>query len=189
MSSCGCNTKAVGETAGIKAEGSRIAVDLYYIDIDSCDRCQGASEVLGQAVALVEPALKSLGMALNVTETLVETAEQATAVRLLSSPSIRIQGHDIQADFVESSCKACSSLPNQSQVDCRTWTYRGETFSALPKGLIVEALLRAALDGTAAPSAQAEPYEMPANLRVFFKRKSATATDKSCGGGQCSCSG
>ncbi|HSK38131.1 MAG TPA: DUF2703 domain-containing protein [Arenibaculum sp.] len=152
-----------------RARDRDLTVDLYYIDIDTCDRCQGASSRVDAAVAEVAGLLEGLGVGITVRKTLVETKDQAQRLRLVSSPSIRIDGRDIQPEVVEDLCGACSTLPNQSSVDCRIWSYRGEGHKSPPKGLIVEALLRAAVNPPA--TGGTEPYVMPDNLVAFFSKK------------------
>lgn len=192
MSAHGYSSARVAEMLGPQARDRDLTVDLYYIDIDTCDRCQGASGRIDDAVAEVAGLLDGLGVGITVRKTLVETEEQAQRLRLVSSPSIRIDGRDIQPDVEEDLCGACSALPNQSSVDCRVWSYRGEQHKSPPKGLIVEALLRAAVNPPATGPVDAEPYAMPGNLAAFFRKKAGTTAVRqpaaaSCGDGGCGC--
>lgn len=169
MSMCGCG--GGGNGAKDRGETARtLDVELLYIDIDTCDRCQGAEAALDAALAAAEPALAALGIAVRLRKTLVEGEEQARTLRLVSSPSIRIDGHDIQPDLREDLCGTCSTLPGQSAVECRVWTWRGEDHQAPPAGMIVEALLRAATSGEAPARADAD-FAVPENLRGFFRNK------------------
>lgn len=170
MNSCGCGSTATNTNNTDASAVREMVVDLFYIDIDTCDRCQGARGALREAVDAVAQPLAAMGVTVRLTETLVQSAEQAEAVALYSSPSIRIDGVDIQPAVHETTCNACSSLPNQASVDCREWTYQGEQFTSPPKGLIVKALMDAALSPPAPPP-RYDDYVMPANLRAFFANK------------------
>ncbi len=177
MTQCGCGADKHDSTPS----ATTIAVDLLYVDIDSCDRCQGADAALAAALADAEPVLADLGVGVAVRRILVEDRETAERHRLLTSPTIRIGGTDIQAGYGESSCEACGTVAGGTPVNCRDWVWRGKSYTAPPKGMIVEALLRAALDGTAAPAAAS--YAMPENLQAFFAGKAAKS---GCG---CGCGG
>ncbi|MFA7429321.1 MAG: DUF2703 domain-containing protein [Rhodospirillaceae bacterium] len=153
--------------SGCKPARRTVAVDLLYIDIQTCDRCQGAAKHLDQALTAVRPLLDLLGIDVTVTETLIDSAEKAEAWRLVSSPTVRIDGRDIQATLSESACGACSSLIPAGAVDCREWPWRGQVHSSPPAGMLAEAIVRAALDdGPAEPDNTV--YTLPSNLRRFF---------------------
>ncbi|MBF0334887.1 MAG: DUF2703 domain-containing protein, partial [Alphaproteobacteria bacterium] len=132
--------------------------------------CQGAEAALDAALAAAGPALAALGVTVATRKTLVEGEEQARALRLVSSPSIRINGRDIQPELREDMCGTCSTLPGQTAVECRVWTWRGEEHQAPPVGMIVEALLRAAQAEPAPAGADAD-FAVPENLRGFFRNK------------------
>lgn len=85
--------------------------------------------------------------------------------RLLSSPTIRINGHDIDADIRETVCESCGDLCGDT-IDCRIWTYGGVEYSQPPKAMIVNALLQAVYGVSRQPEEQ--EYTLPDNLRAFF---------------------
>ncbi|MGE5504139.1 MAG: DUF2703 domain-containing protein, partial [Actinomycetota bacterium] len=122
-----------------------MTVDLLYIDRDVCTRCQGADTALDEALADAVPVLRAMGIEVEVRRTLVETENMAIEHRLESSPTIRINGQDIQPQVEETVCESCGTLVASGAVDCRVWTWQGQQFTAPPKGLIVEALMRAAV--------------------------------------------
>lgn len=114
----------------------------------------------------------------EVRRTLVETEDMAIEHRLESSPTIRINGQDIHPQVEESTCESCGTLVASGAVDCRVWTWQGQQFTSPPKGLIVEALMRAAV---APPtSTEGTAYSVPENLRLFFKNRSAARTGCGC---------
>ena len=171
MSEC-CSSSQVPSHASQK-----LLVELLYLDRDVCTRCRGAEDALNGALADTSAAVDAMGFEVEVRRILVESEEAARRLQFRSSPTIRIDGHDIQPEIGESSCESCSSLVKSGNVDCREWTWRGERYTSPPKGTIVEALMRAA----ASPQ-QAVPeksYDLPANLHDFFQNRSPTA--KACG--------
>lgn len=130
------------------------------------------------ALADTSPALNALGFEVEVRRILVDSEDAARRLQFRSSPTIRIDGYDIQPEIGESSCESCSSLVKFGNVDCREWTWRGERYTSPPKGMIVEALMRAAASPqTAVPE---KSYDLPANLHNFFQNRSSTANACGC---------
>jgi hypothetical protein len=123
----------------------------------------GTETALDAAVAAVSPALDAAGYSITVNKQLIDSRETATALGFVSSPTIRVNGHDI-AEVDETPCACCGDLCG-CDVDCRVWHYNGNTFDAPPKELIAEAILRL----FALPSVILEPCELPDNLERFFQ--------------------
>lgn len=160
-----------------------VEVEFLYLDLDTCDRCQGADANLDAAIALLAPVLTETGVALRVEKRLVGSLEEARELNFVSSPTIRVGGHDIVLDVQEDACGACSEIAG-TPVACRAWTWRGEEHPVPPTGMLVEALLRA-LYGGARPT-EAGPGADEANLAAFFAGK-AKAGAGSCASGGCGC--
>ncbi len=125
-----------------------VRLELLYLDLSTCTRCATSWERLRRAANLVGPVLEALGVRLEVGRTQIRTETQARALGFVSSPTIRVNGADIAPDLRESPCAPCTELcgcdPGEA-VGCRVWSYRGQEDEAAPVGLIVEAVLRAAL--------------------------------------------
>jgi hypothetical protein len=115
-----------------------VDVELLYLDLDTCDRCQAADRNLAAALEGVSHVLRAAGREVTVRRTHVTTEEQAAELGFVSSPTIRVNGHDIAEKLEESACGACSSIAG-TEVDCRTWD--GDT--SAPVATIVDAILRA----------------------------------------------
>lgn len=147
-----------------------LSVELLYLDRDVCTRCRGADAALDAAAAAASPALQAMGIALDVRRTLVDTEDLAERLRLVTSPTIRVDGHDIAPAVEESVCESCGDLMTAGSVDCRVWSWRGERHASPPEGLIVEALLRVALAPPQRPGPD-DGYVLPANLRSFFHNR------------------
>lgn len=144
-----------------------VTVDHLYLDNTRCTRCRATDDSLTRAAALLEPALRAMGVELEVRRTHVRSAEEAERLGMRTSPTLLVDGRDLQPGFAESSCGSCSDLaPSAGGVDCREWTWQGRSWTEAPEGLIVEGVLRAVLT----PPAASEPAApLPENLRRFFE--------------------
>ncbi len=157
-----------------------LSVDLLYLDRDVCTRCRGADETLDAAVASATPALRAMEIALEVRRTLIDSEEAAERLRLITSPTIRIDDRDIAPLVEESACESCGDLMTSGSVDCRVWFWRGEQYTSPPEGLIVEALMRVALAPREQPPVPSSDFALPENLRSFFRLRKAGAAGAGC---------
>lgn len=160
------------------AQAEALTLEFLFLDESLCQPCGGTGRALDEAVEIVAAPLAALGVALDVTRIHVARREDAIAHRLALSPTIRINGVDIDPDQSEGACGSCGDLAGgQTTVTCRTWRWRGALFSAAPTGKIVEAILSAATPhcavGCCADPAPQGPYAMPDNLERFFAARQA----------------
>jgi len=133
----------------------------------------GTDARLEAALALVKPVLEATGVSVDLRKILVESEQQARALRFASSPTIRVDGRDIALELVESTCGSCGELAGQ-ETACREWVYRGERYTEAPVGMIVEALLGALFGPQALPE---RPYaDVPENLKQFFAARQRSAS-------------
>jgi hypothetical protein len=126
----------------------------------------------------VRRVLEITGTSVRVKKVVVESEEEARQHRFVSSPTIRVAGHDIAFDTLESKCESCTDLCGCTEgTSCRLWRYQGAEHTEAPVGLIVEALLRelASAQSGAVAVAEGASYELSANLRDFFAGKAAGA--------------
>lgn len=182
---CGpsATAQAVTDTPATAATRRRLNIELLVIDLETCVRCVPTGDQLRKAIEIVAPAAKAQGIGLTYRETVVQTAEEAKARALLSSPTIRINGRDIDQDIRESECESCGDLTDGDvSVDCREWHYRGEVYSAAPLPFLVEALMHALLKVDERPPATPGPLaELPENLvRYFTNKRPATGSGSCC---------
>jgi hypothetical protein len=161
--SCGCNGGCCEPAKKL------VKIELLYLDLNTCDRCQGTEAALEAAVAEITPALQSAGFRVEVSKVLIETRDIAVQYRLRSSPTIRVNGRDIAPQLKETPCASCGDICG-TDVDCRAWEYEGQDYASPPKALIAEAILRAAFSCV---KAEETPYALPENLERFFASKSA----------------
>lgn len=148
-----------------------LLVELLALDLSTCGRCTGTDRNIESAVKDLRPVFAEAGVDLQFRKTVVQTADQAVALRFRSSPTVRINGQDAPIEFRESRCGDCTSLAGGSScaVDCRVWVWQGREFTEAPKGLIVDAILRAypsAFDPSPVPANS--PFVLPDNLKRFF---------------------
>ncbi|MBC8247235.1 MAG: DUF2703 domain-containing protein, partial [Deltaproteobacteria bacterium] len=167
-------------------------VDYLYIDLSTCNRCLGTDTALYEAIRDTNQILKTSGIELTLTKTLVETEEQCAELGFLTSPTIRINGRDMQADFQESVCESCCGVVEEGGVLCREWTYKGKVYNTAPKGMIVDTILKEVYGGEQEPlpdDAYRMPVEkLPENLRNWFTAKrqlEPQGADAACGPSCC----
>ncbi len=169
--SCGCN----------KASDKKVLVDYLFLDINTCDRCIGTDVVLDEVVKILTPAFSLAGYEVVYNKIEMATAEIAIKHHFISSPTIRVNGNDICQSVAENSCGCCSEI-SESDVDCRVFEYNGETYEVPPKEMLAEAILRIVF-GLSERSCTCINYELPENLKTFFRGKKNT--ECSCGGNCC----
>lgn len=129
-SSCSC-----GSAGEIKLDRKQIVIHFLYMDLSVCTRCQGAESSLDEALKEVAQVLEATGTDVHVSKINITTAKLAEAHKFLSSPTIRVNGHDIL-------CESCGELCGDV-VDCRVWIYQGQEYAVPPKAMIIEGILKA----------------------------------------------
>lgn len=167
-----CSGGAVSVAKSSTSEGrteKRLLIEFMFIDLQVCVRCMGTDTKLEDAIVEVANVLKATGYEIEVRKILVETEEQARELNFVSSPTIRINGQDIQLDVKESLCESCGDVAGED-VDCRVWVWEGQEYTTPPKAMIVDAILRHVYGGQqAVPQAT---RDVPDNLKRFFAAKS-----------------
>jgi hypothetical protein len=168
---CLCNAGCCGRTEQDQIEEkNKIVIDFLYLDLDVCNRCQGTDEGLEEAIEDVAKVLELTGVDIVVNKIHINSREKAIQHKFLTSPTIRVNGRDIQMEFKESLCESCGDLCDD-EVDCRVWVYKGKEYNVPPKAMIVDAILREvyASKGTSSDEEiNKEPYNIPENLENFF---------------------
>ena len=166
----------------------RLDIEFLYLDLSVCERCQGTENSLEEALSKVARVLELSGVEVTLEKVHVRTEEEALALGFVSSPTIRINGRDIQKsrgnpmDVKESPCGCGSALCGQD-IDCRDWVYQGQEHETPPIALIVDAILSEAfgpVEGTLEASSQVA--EVPDILMRFFaaKRETENQDDAEC---------
>jgi hypothetical protein len=169
---CGCSSTVEKTQAGAQIQKKRrIEIDFLYLDLEVCSPCQSTESNIEAALSEVAGILQAIGVEVQVNKTQVHSLEQAVSLGFLSSPTLRINGHDLQLDFKENYCATCSQVSG-TRTDCRVWLYQGEEYSAPPKAMIIEAVLHEVYGGSQLDAAKiVRPESALENLARFFESK------------------
>jgi hypothetical protein len=153
-----------------------VELEFLYLDLDTCTRCAGTDENLEKAIQSVANVLAFTKTELSVNKILIENEGQAQAHHFVTSPTIRVNGHDIALEFRESQCDSCTDLCGcEEGTNCREWVYDGAIYTEAPIGMIVEAILGEIF--ASAPTTSASTTDpVPDNLKNFFAAKAASET-------------
>lgn len=166
-----CPPSGENKSSGDARTARRIVdIDFIYLDLSVCTRCLGAESRLTESIAEVANVLEATGAQVSVNNIHVTSEEQARDLGFVVSPTIRVNGRDIQMNFRESRCESCGTLCDcEGGVSCREWEYHGQWYTVPPKGLIVEAILKEIYGGTdQEPEVARRCTDVPDNLKRFF---------------------
>lgn len=176
---CSCGPDCCGGNAPKQVNSKRVVIDFLYLDLSVCEWCNGTDKSLDEALNDVYNVLQASGVEVIVNKINVTTEELAIKHRFVSSPTIRVNGRDIQMELRERLCDSCGDLCGDN-VDCRVWVYNGEEYTIPPKALIIEGILKSVYGGEKATSEETE-YKLPENLKRFYA--AMYEKNKSCCGG------
>ncbi|WP_066244350.1 DUF2703 domain-containing protein [Anaerosporomusa subterranea] len=169
-SCCSCNSGCCGSTESAGIAKRHICIDFMYLDLSVCSRCQGTDDTLYDAIAETSAVLKATDVDVTVNKMHVASEEQARQLRFSSSPTIRVNGRDIQMEIRESLCESCGDLCGD-EVDCRLWVYQGKEYTVPPKAMIIDAILRDVYGNAENSISPVEEFIVPDNLKRFFQSK------------------
>lgn len=145
-----------------------VDIELLYLDLDICARCRETDDNLDAAIAQVREELEGKGFAVQLQRLHVTTEAGARALSLEISPTIRVNGRDIQLDWQANGCNECTDLAGgKEEVACRIWNWQGKEHFAAPVDMIVAAIRKAAAEPRTS-SAPAGLAELSEPLRRFF---------------------
>lgn len=103
---------------------------------------------------LIKEILKELKLKAKVKEILIDTKTKAKKYNFVGSPTISINGKDIQEVVEKARCLPCEKLAKSNKKTtlfvskeccssgCRVYSYKGKQYPYPPKRLIKEALSR-----------------------------------------------
>lgn len=166
-SCCSCGLGCCDAPKETSAERRRFVIDFLFLDLSVCTRCQGTEASLDEALTEVSKVLEATGVEVEVNKINVNTEELAIKHRFISSPTIRVNGRDIQMEVKESLCESCGDLCGD-EVDCRVWIYQGQEYTVPPKAMIIESILKEIYGGGGASNIETEEYILPENLKHFY---------------------
>ena len=166
MSKCCCSSE---NCCGQPQPKKTMVIDFLYLDTTVCGRCRATEKALDEAVFSVAVVLNAAGYEVAVNKVNIATRELAIQHRFVSSPTIRVNGKNIAVELKESLCEDCGEICGNT-VDCRVWVYNDAEYTAPPKELIVDAILR---EVYRTQQGEEEPnlYQLPENLETYFIAK------------------
>ncbi|WP_312700941.1 DUF2703 domain-containing protein [Sedimentibacter sp.] len=153
----------------IDSSKKSIVIDFLYLDVTICERCQGTDNSLDEAISEVSKVLEATDVKVILNKINVINEELARKYKFVTSPTIRINGKDIQMNFKENLCESCGDLCGDD-VDCRVWIYEGKEYTKPPKAMIIEAILKEVYGGGIAKQEE-QDYIIPQNLVKFYSSK------------------
>lgn len=162
---CGGNNSCCEPKQG---NNKSIVVDFLYLDLNTCERCISTEVALEDALSDISQLLKAANISVKINKTEITSAELAIEHRFESSPTIRVNGKDIDMELVENNCEDCGDLCGDS-VDCRVWVYEGKEYNVPPKALIIDLIL-SEVYGSGKKKTE-KSYCLPDNLKKFFEGK------------------
>jgi hypothetical protein len=167
LGGCSCAPGCCGRIPDKTVNKRQITIDFLYLDLSVCTRCQDTNAVLDEALAEVSNVLQATGAEVVLNKINVNSEELAIAYKFKSSPTIHINGHDIQMEAKESLCESCGDLCGD-EVDCRVWFYQGKEYTVPPKGMIIEAILKEVYGENRGHNDTEQGYVVPENLKRFY---------------------
>ena len=116
---------------------------LYILDCPWCVKTK----------KLIRESLEELGIEAGLEEILIDSDEKAEKYEFLGSPTVRINGKDIQEEVSKGQCLPCEEIVKYEQEStdfvkqecrcgCRIYFYKGNQYPYPPKEMIKEAIMK-----------------------------------------------
>ncbi|PIS42922.1 MAG: hypothetical protein COT24_01060 [Candidatus Kerfeldbacteria bacterium CG08_land_8_20_14_0_20_40_16] len=127
------------------ADSKKIIIEFLHTDLSRCIRCQMSEVSLEASLKHLDQAIQELGLNVTVKKIPIVTKEAAKKRGFTTSPTIKINGRDIEEIIhgsprhTKSYCGSCSAVC-QEDTECRTFFYDGKTYGYIPRKMIVEAI-------------------------------------------------
>lgn len=147
-----------------------------------CTRRQGTYQSLDDALAEVSSVLEATDAGVVVNKINATSEELAIQHRSTSSPTIPVNGRDIQMEVKESLCESCGDLCGKD-VDCRVWLYQDNEYTVPPKAMIIEAILKEVYGGHGSIPVE-QGYVLPENLKRYYAARDEQSKS-GCSGNRC----
>ena len=129
------STSPVEPASQAVPQARKVDVELLALDFGACTRCVATLANIEEAIEMVQQVLDVTGTEVRVHKILVESEEQARRHRFATSPTIRINGHDLASETLESFCDSCTDLCGCDEgMGCRVWRYQGQEYTEAPVG-------------------------------------------------------
>ncbi|MCX8190152.1 MAG: DUF2703 domain-containing protein [Candidatus Diapherotrites archaeon] len=116
---------------------------LYLLDCPWCVKTK----------KLVKESLKELGLKAEVEEIIIDSENKAKKFNFVGSPTVRINGEDIQETIAKNRCIPCEKIANKTggaseyvtkecKCGCRVYFYKGKIYNYPPKQMIKKAICK-----------------------------------------------
>lgn len=129
-------------------------IDFLYVDLSECDRCQSSDEILDRALRDLREQIHRNGISsITINKRKITSDEEAERHDMIRSPTLRIDGTDIEGilnedyEVKDDYCPSCEDVagPECYEVtgggnECRVFDYKGETYETIPEDMIKEAI-------------------------------------------------
>ena len=100
---------------------------------------------------LIKEILRELGIKAHVKEILIDSEEKSRKYKFVGSPTVRIDGKDIQEKISKGQCLPCEELSEitrgttefvkqECKCGCRAYFYKNKQYSYPPKEMIKKAI-------------------------------------------------
>lgn len=139
---------------GNEEKENRLKIDFLYVDLSECERCKSSDKTLDEAVRELREDIHQNDIdSITINKTKIRSDEQAKKHDLTRSPTLRIDGTDIEVivnedyEIKDNYCPSCEDVtgPECYEItgggnDCRIFEYEGNTYETIPKEMIEEAV-------------------------------------------------
>ncbi len=152
---------------------NQINIDYLFLDLSSCQRCVNTYSSLKKAIDKVAKITKYKDININLIKIHIDTEEKALKYGLEVSPTIRINGKDIQRDWLESKCTDCGDLCEcAGDITCRIWNWNDKRYISAPQDLIIDAILKYIYSERYSKEDHGNKVnELNNNIKTFFSEK------------------
>jgi len=143
---------------------NQINLEYLYLDLTVCTRCKGSDLNLERAVEDLKK--KYPGKNIQLKKIHINSIDLALKEKIISSPTIRINGQDLPIELKESNCDSCGDYCGDN-VDCRIWVYNGTEYDSAPIEMIIDLVSKYIKGNLELDQTNAE-YSIPYNIVHFF---------------------
>jgi hypothetical protein len=147
-----------------------VVLELFALDTAACSPCVSAMANLHAAAAALSRELTGSGYIVATRVIVLEDTAHAALLGISSSPTVRVNGHDIALDVLEESCPSCSSVAGTT-IDCRTYEWDGQRFDHPPVPLIVDAVHQHLVSGARRAATQTLAASQPTSVERFLNAR------------------
>ncbi|PTD93396.1 hypothetical protein C9439_07465 [archaeon SCG-AAA382B04] len=134
---------------------NELVIDFLYIDLSECGRCQSSDKKLDEAIRELREQIHRKNInSIKINKTKISSDKKAKEHNLIRSPTLRINGQDIEEivndeyNIKENYCPSCSNvagtecyeITGEGENQCRVFKYKGKTYENIPKQMIKEAI-------------------------------------------------